>query len=153
MEMPQPNEKHAQLERLIGTWVGEEHMHPSQWCPEAKTGIGRSECRGGLGGFAVICDYEQTMDGQTTYVGHGVYTWDGAEGVYLLHWWDSMGMPVDVFKGDFEGDSLVMTSQGPMGRMRMTGDYSKPGRLVSKMECSQDGDSWTTMFDGDYTTK
>ena len=150
MDMPRPDENHAVLERLVGTWVGEEHMPPSQWCPEPTTGTGTSEVRSALGGFGVICDYRQEMNGETTYSGHGVYTYDAQESSYRLHWFDSMGMGVDIFKGRFEGDLFVMQSHGPMGYMRMTSDYSVPGKLSSKMENSQDGENWTVMFTGEY---
>lgn len=150
MEMPQLTDGHRKLERIAGTWVGEEHMEPSQWCPTATTAQGKSVCTVILNGFAVTTDYEQTNEGQQTFSGHGVYTYNPKADTYQLHWFDSMGTECEVFTGTFDGDKLVMTSEGPMGQLRMTAEYSG-GSLASKMEMSQDGENWALLFHGTYT--
>ncbi|MAG57708.1 MAG: hypothetical protein CMJ83_15585 [Planctomycetes bacterium] len=150
MDMPQLTDGHKKLETIAGTWTGDEHMQPSQWVPEPMTAQGKSVCKLILNGFAVSMDYVQSCGGQEMFSGHGVYTYNGKDDSYLLHWFDSMGAGCEVFSGGFDGDTLVMTSKGFMGYMRMTSDYSG-GQLASRMEMSQDGEDWTLMFRGTYS--
>ena len=81
MNMPNPSPGHLLLEKLAGSWVGEEIMHPSQWDPKGGVAIGRNNHKLSLGGFALLADYEQERDGAITFTGHGVYTYDPKEGV------------------------------------------------------------------------
>ena len=150
MEMPKPTEAHRRLERLVGTWTGEERMHPSPWDPEGGPAVGHVENRAALDGFAVIHDYEQERNGVVTYRGHGIYTWDAMRGHYAMHWWDSMGYPPNVFVGDFEEDVLTMTYESPQGHHRTAFDLSKDGEYSFLMEMSQDGKEWNPFMTGAY---
>jgi hypothetical protein len=153
MEMPKPTAAHKKLEKLVGTWVGEEKMHPSPWAPKGGIATGHIENRSALDGFVVIQDYVQERDGQVTFRGHGVFTWDAPRESYVLTWWDSMGMPPNEFRGTFEGDSFILTAQNPMGSNRTTFDFSGEGTYSFKMEISQDGEKWMTFMEGSYTRK
>ena len=73
MEMPKPAPGHLKLERMAGSWEGEEKMPPSQWDPKGGVATGRSKSRVALSGFALITDYEQERDGIVTFSGHGVW--------------------------------------------------------------------------------
>ena len=150
MEMPKPTPGHLRLEALAGHWEGEETMHPSQWDPEGGIAVGRRRSRLALNGFAVISDYEQERDGVVTYAGHGVWSFDQSEDRYALHWFDCMGSPPEVFLGQFDGDVLTVAHGGPGMHARLTYDLTDPGHLRTKMEMSQDGASWSTLFDGRY---
>ena len=150
MEMPQLTAGHRQLERLVGTWQGRETMYPSQWDPQGGTAEGVSRVRTALGGFAAIVDYEQSRYGQVVFSGHGVYTFDSEAGDIVLHWFDCMGSPPEVFRGRFDGDRLTVTSRNPMGFARLVYDHSEKGVLRSSMQMSPDGESWSTLFDGLY---
>jgi len=150
MDMPKPTSGHKRLEMLVGTWEGDETMHPSQWDPKGSVARGKTTNRLDLSGFALISDYEQTRDGAVVFSGHGVYTYDPKKDHYALHWFDCMGSPPEVFTGTFDGDVLVLAHGGPGMHARMTYDFSEPGTLVSKMEMSQDGAKWNTLFDGRY---
>jgi len=150
MEMPKPGEPHAKLERLAGRWIGEETIHPMPWDPEGGTAKGLVDNKPGLDGFAVVQDYEQQRGGVTSFRGHGVFAWDDIEKCYVMHWFDTMGMPPSVFKGDFEGDVLTVTHQGPQGFSRAVFDLSHDGRYHFKMEVSGDGNAWAPFMEGDY---
>lgn len=150
MEMPEPGAEHKRLELFTGTWTGEEIMHPSPWSPQGSKAQGRTESRLALNGFAVIYDYTQTCGGVPTFSGHGVTTWSATEKCYVMHWFDCMGTPPEIFRGHFQGDVLTMTSEGPMGRMRYTSDYGTKGTLKTRMEMSSDGRTWQTLFEGTY---
>ena len=152
MEMPKLTDGHGKLQRLVGTWKGDEHMQPSQWCPDGTVAQGTSVVRSVCGGFAVVTEYVQKTGGEETFSGHGVYSYDVANGVYLLHWFDAMGMGPEIFMGNWDSGVLTMLCDGAMGRMRMISDYSIDGKLSSKMENSMDGgETWTECFHAEYT--
>jgi hypothetical protein len=150
MEMPKPTAEHERLAKLAGTWKGEETMHPSQWEPEGGVAQAVTKSRVALDGFAVVSDYEQSRHGQRSFAGHGVYTWDAEKGEVVLHWFDSMGTGVDVFRGKWDGERLQMLCRNAMGHWRFSYDCSAEGKLTSRMEMSPDGKSWKAMFDGKY---
>lgn len=150
-EMPKPTPDHHRLARLAGHWKGKEIMPPSQWLPLGGTAEAETRARVALADFYVLADYEQRMGGKTTFTGHGVYTWDPQTNRVVLQWFDSMGLGREEFHGGWTGDTLTLTSEGPMGTMRMTSDYRTPGRLTTRMEMSADGTTWKVMFDGTYT--
>lgn len=150
MNMPVPSAGHRLLEKLSGTWEGEETMYPSQWDPKGGTATGRNQHKLSLGGFALISDYEQERDGAITFAGHGVYTYAPNEDRYYLHWFDSIGSPPEVFVGGFEGDVLTLAHGGPGMHARMTYDLSASGVMKGKMEMSPDGAAWKVLFDGVY---
>lgn len=149
-EMPKPTPHHHKLARLAGHWRGKEVMPPSQWLPQGGTGEAETRARVSLADFYVIADYEQRMGGQVKFTGHGIYTWDAAANEVVLHWFDSMGLGREEFRGGWQGDKLILSSKNPMGTMRMTNDYAVPGKLTTRMEMSADGRTWAVMFDGTY---
>lgn len=151
MEMPKLTDAHRKLEMLVGEWFGDENMHPSQWTPEGAVHQAKLVNRMALDGFAVVGDYEQSKDGAVCFRGHSVFMFEPQSGEYHLHWFDTMG--ANVFRGKLEGNRLVMNEKGNWGYHRMTYEFPAPGKLASKMEMSQDGQNWKTMFDGTYTRK
>jgi len=151
MEMPKPGPEHRKFEPMAGVWTGREKMHPSQWDPKGGTAEGHIRNRIALGGFIMTGDYSQEREGKTTFEGHSVFTYDKNDKCYLLYWWDSMGMPADVFRGDFKESNLVMTSRNAMGHFRLTYEFPGPGQMRSRMEMSEDGESWKTMFESEST--
>ena len=150
MDMPTPSDGHLVLEKLSGTWEGEETMYPSEWDPNGGVAVGRNRHKLGLGGFALISDYEQERDGAITFTGHGVYTYAANEDQYYLHWFDSMGSPPEVFAGGLEGDVLTLAHGGPGTHARMTYDLSTPGIMKGMMEMSPDGVGWKVLFEAVY---
>ena len=150
MDRPKPSPGHLLLEKLAGSWEGEETMHPSHWYPKGGVSIGRNKHTIGLGGFALLADYEQERDGTITFTGHGVYTYDPGEDRFTLHWFDCLGSPPEVFVGGFDGDVLTLSHGGPGKHARMTYDYSTPGTMKGKMEMSPDGKAWKVFFEAVY---
>lgn len=150
MEMPRPGELHRTLARLAGEWSGDETMFPSPWDPAGGTADGHTTAREALGGFAVISDYEQRRDGEVSFSGHGVWTVDAESQEVVLHWFDSLGMGLEIFRGGWEGDVLTVRSRNPMGHARLTYDLSEEGVVRNRMETSADGESWAPMFEGVY---
>src|SRR5947208_1920101 len=153
-EMPKPTEKHAKLQSLAGTWVGEETMYPSPWDPKGGPALGRTESRLDLDGFYLLSDYTQERGGRTSYKGHGVFGYDPGSGSYTMHWFDSMGFPCTVpAKGTWEGNRLLFQSASPMGQGRFTYEFEREGKYRFKLENSRDGKEWTTFMEGNYTRK
>ncbi|MFQ5411817.1 MAG: DUF1579 family protein [Phycisphaerae bacterium] len=147
-EMPRPTEAHRQLEKLAGTWSGEEKLSPSPWDPKGGTATGRVENRSALDGFVVVQDYVQEREGAVSFRGHGVFSHDG-EG-YVLHWWDTMGVPPNVFRGQFEGDTLTMTCNDSQGQSRVVCTVPDSEHYTFRMDVSQDGKEWYTFMEGTY---
>jgi hypothetical protein len=153
MDMPKPTPGHTKLEKLAGHWEGTETMYPSRWDPKGGTATGRMKGRIELGGFAMISDYTQERGGVVTFSGHSVMSYDAKEDLYSLHWFDSIGSHPEIFTGRFKGDVLTVAHGGPGAHARLTYDVSDPKEMVSKMESSQDGKSWLTLFDGKYNRR
>lgn len=153
MEMPRPTEHHVKLQKLIGSWQGSEIMHPSQWDPEGGEAVGRTSCRLALDGFILVTDYEQERGGKVTFSGHGIWTYDQKQNQVVLYWFDSMGLPPEIFRGDWNGNILTVTHGGPGMHARLTYDLSNEGRLNSQMEMSPDGKTWKVLFNGTYELK
>ena len=151
MEMPKPTEAHRKLAALAGRWTGTETIPPCPWDPKGGTAVGRCENRIAADGFILVHDYEQERNGAVTFRGHGVFTHDAAVNCYLLYWWDSMGVAANVFKGNFNGDTLQMTCVDHQGHSRTTWGFPAPNTYSFRMEMSQDGQQWMTMMEGDYT--
>lgn len=153
MEMPKPTDAHRTMHQFAGKWAGEEKMYPSMWDPQGGTAVARMDSRVGLEGFVVIGDYEQERGGCICFRGHSVFTYDDNRKCYAMYWFDSMMGKMEEFTGNFDGGKLVMTSKNPMGFARLTYTFPSEGALASKMEMSQDGQTWKTFFDGTYTRK
>lgn len=153
MEMPNPTNEHRKLAKIAGQWEGEEKMYPSPWDPNGGIAFGRINSRIALNGFALMNDYEQERDGKITFTGHGVFTYDPEEKVYTLTWFDCMGAPPEVFKGQFDGDILRMAHGGPGMHVRLTYDVSEPGYLSTSMEMSREGKEWNRFFDARLTRR
>jgi hypothetical protein len=151
MEMPRPTEAHRNLHPMVGSWVGQEKLNPSPWDPKGGTASATVQNRLGLGGFIVLHDYEQQRGATTTFSGHGVLWWDGAQQTYLMQWWDSMGFPPNLFRGTFVDGELTMTSTSPQGHNRAVWDFREDGRYHFRMDVSPDGERWMSFMEGDYT--
>jgi Protein of unknown function (DUF1579) len=149
MEMPRLTDAHRKLERLAGTWVGQEHLHPSPWDPKGGPAVGRIVNRIGLDGFVVIQDYVQERDGKVNYRAHGVFGWDPARPCYVLTWFDFGGHPSE-FTGTFEEGILLLTCKRPQGFSRGTWDFSKDGEYRFRVEVSPDGLRWHPFVEGTY---
>ena len=153
MDMPKPSEAHRKLDLLVGTWEGEEIMHPSPWAPQGGKAMGKVVNRPALDGFNVIQEYVQTDRGKATFLGHGVFEYNPKESCYVMHWWDNFGGMGSQFRGHFEGKVLTVTNQGEMGHSRAIFDLREPGVYVFKMDMSQDGKNWATFMEGTYRKK
>ena len=150
MDMPKPGPQHKQLEALAGTWKGEEKMYPSEWDPKGGVANATFNTRVVCDGFYVTGDYEQKRDGAVTYQAHMVAGIDPKSSEVVMHWYDSMGMGAEIFRGKFDGQSLTLSCKNSMGQHRVSYDFREKGTLRSKMETSQDGKTWTVLFDGVY---
>ena len=150
MEIPRPGEPHRQLERLCGHWVGEETLHPSPCDPHGGKAQSSMELSTINDGFAVRGDYVQQREGAVRFSGHAVYTWEPDERRHVLYWFDCKHGPPNVFRGGFDGDVLTLTCVRPQGYSRLVYDLSEPGRLLSRMELSLDGQTWAVFMDGHF---
>jgi hypothetical protein len=150
MEMPKPSDAHRKLEKLVGQWVGQETVHPSPFDPEGGPAEGRVNNRTALDGFVVVQDYTQQRGGKISFQGHGIFRYDADSSTYVMHWFDSFGAAPSEFRGDFEGDSLTLTSSEPHGLSRATFVFPSPDTYEFKMEVSPDSENWYPFLEGTY---
>lgn len=149
MESPEPVRAHRKLEKLAGHFEGPERMHPSYWNDENRTAEAVTDAQVTLDGFAVVQDYEQRLDDGTRFAGHGVFRYDMPSDTYEMHWFDSTGGPVRVFRGGFEGRLLVLTARVGEGWQRLTYDFNLKKGYRFKLETSQDGQRWNLALEGE----
>jgi hypothetical protein len=65
-----------------------------------------------------------------------------------------MGMPPNIFRGNFTGEVLALTCQDhpdASGYSRATFDLSKKIKYAFRMEVSPDGNQWFPLIEGGYT--
>jgi len=151
MEIPKPTPAHDRLKKFIGRWRGTETLSPSPWDPEGGTATGIVENKLILDGFAVVQEYAQMRGDVVGFRGHGVITYNGREQCYTMHWFDSMGMPPNFYKGNFEGDVLKLTNRFPQGFSRAAWQFGGEKEYSFRMEVSPDGEKWAPMIVGTYT--
>lgn len=151
MQMPQPDQHHALLARLAGTWKGRETIHPTPWAPEGASADGVMECRMSCAGLFLITDYTQLRDGKPGFVGHGVYGWDERESCYWMHWFDSMtpGGTSKPIRGTWEGDTLTYATTAPQ-QVRYVYRLHGDDDLEFRIESSEDGVKWCCFMEARY---
>ena len=98
----------------------------------------------------MIQEYEQERNGAVSFRGHGVFTWDATLPRYVMHWWDSMGFPPNVFLGNFKGDVLTLTYESAQQHHRVIFDLSKANEYSFRMDIPGGGNDWKTFMEGTY---
>jgi len=150
--MPQPNEHHAKLHQLAGTWTGDETLSSSPFGPGGAA-TGSFTMRVAVDGFFLLQDYVEEKDGRTVYRGHGIFGWDEQHKSYVWYWVDSMGsVPAAPSRGHWEEDTLLF-EHAPMGdqRGRYTYTFLAADQLRFQIENSRDGGkTWVKFMDGVY---
>jgi len=154
MEMPKPNQNHAKLKALAGTWHGEEKMHPSPWDPNGGTATGVIEAHLDLDGMFLVSNYRQERDNRITYRGHGVYGWNDEQQVYTMYWFDSMGSdPGGPARGKWEGDSLIFEMKGGQGHSRYAYKFNGDGKYEFSISTSRDEKTWDPWLESTWTRR
>ncbi len=148
---PEQSDKHARLARGAGFWIGEERMPDPHGAPNGITAEGRSEVRMGAGGCALLTDYTQSVDGKIRMDGHTVTVWHPTENCYVMYWFDATGSPPYEFRGDYDGDVLVLEGAGPNGsRIRHRTDYPDDNTSHTVSEICFDGEKWAHIYEGTF---
>jgi hypothetical protein len=152
MKLPKPTKEHEALDRLAGTWEGDETWSPSKLAPKGATGQGKFDFRRDVDGFFLIADYDETVDGKPGIRGHGVVGWDGKKETYTLHWFDNFGSPPSApGTGDWDGDTLAFENGTGDHRGRTTFALEGDDAMRFGIEMSEDGGkSWNPTIDGRY---
>ena len=146
MEQPKPTEQHKKLERLVGSWVGEEKINGSPHTKEPSA-TGTFDFRMDLGDLFAIVDYVEQAGGNTLMAGHGVIGWNAKEKTYTLHWFDTFGSPPSVpGKGQWVGDALKFEQEGSGNTIFELAD----GGLVFKIEMPVGGKGMSPVIVGKY---
>jgi hypothetical protein len=150
MQVPEATGRHQQLHRLVGTWAGEEHIHPSPWDPSGATAFARLRNAPALDGLAVVQEYDQERGGSVAFRGLGIFRWDAAAGEHALYWLDTLSPHPREFRGGFEGDVLTMVSREARGQARATWNFTAPDRYAYRLDASPDGETWHPYIEATY---
>lgn len=148
--MPEPTLHHKKLEALVGTWAGEEVLHPSPWSPEMRHATGRFSMRMAVDGLFLVSDYEEARNGLVVFRGHGVYGWDTKRERYTMHWFDSMGGSPNETLGVWQGNELAFTNSGEMGHGRYVYTVIDADHIDFRIDTSKDGASWSCLMEGHF---
>ena len=151
MEMPKPGEAHRVFAEMAGRWEGDETMHPQPWAADGAQGQAKIDNRIALSGFVLLQDYVQYQQGRVVFEGHGVLSWDDSAKQYVMHWWDSMGMPPNIFRGGMVGGVLSLASDFPDGATsRSSWDLRQADSYTFRMEVVGKDGSVAPMMEGSY---
>jgi hypothetical protein len=153
MEMPKPSIEHNRLQCLVGAWEGAEKIHPSSMVPIGGKAIGRVINRFGVDGFAIFHDYEQERNGKPDFHGHGVIIWNNREQCYIMFWFHSTPLPPTFLKGTLINDIMVLQSEDTLTKVRITWDFQRGDRYLSRIETSPDGEEWSPFVEATYYRK
>lgn len=138
---------HHALNRLAGTWRGEERIAPSPWDPSGATATAEVRNRAALDGLVVVQEYDQSREGVVVFQGHGVFSVSEPE--VVLDWWDNWSAAPRQFRGRVEGEVMTLLSRDPKGPARATWEFV-PGAYRYTLEVSQDGNSWYRYMEAEY---
>jgi len=152
MDTPRPTEHHRKYQAFVGTWTGDETLHPMPWEPQKVKVTSKTVNRLDLDGFYLLIDHAQTRDGQISYRGHGVYGYDTAGQKYTMRWFDVMGCdPGAPAVGTWEGDTLRFQHSHVRGHSRYTYTFGKKDQYTLLIEMLPDGKNRTPFLEGTYT--
>ncbi len=156
-ELAEPSDHHRRLATFVGSWRGEELLHPSRALPGGGVTLGSFDYRMDVAGFFLLSSYQQRRGDPLALVlsGHGVYGWDPARGRYTMHWFDSQGglAPQSPNHGTWDGDSLVFLRRSPRGFTRYIHTLEARDRYRFRMDGSHDGERWSPLMEGRYARK
>lgn len=136
--MPKPGPEMAKIKAMVGAWNVEETIETSPMGPGGK-GHGVSRVTSGPGGLSILIDYHSTGGHMKGYRAHGVIAWDAEAKAYKQIWADNMAPMIMVSSGAWEGDNLIIKSEGTLmgkpfkGRDTMSGLGTDTMTLVSEM--------------------
>jgi len=138
------------LGRLAGRWVGSEILHSLSGVEPERKAQGCFSNRIFEARF-LINDYEQSVDGEIVFRGHGVYGFDPGSGRYSMYWIDSQGGAVGpIVAGDLEANRLVFLRQGAGGATRYAYTFEGPGGFRFELSVSLDGRTFRPVLAGRY---
>ncbi len=112
-EAPKPGPEMAKLQPFIGSFRVDEHYEAGPW-GAASQGAGFNHITAGPGGFSILINYTTLSGVMHGMKGHGVLGWDDGAKTYRQVWTDSMGPVIAESTGAWEGDTLVMRTDGTM---------------------------------------
>ena len=145
--LPKPGPEMAKLQALAGTWHVEEVVEPGPMGPGGK-GHGTATVTSGPGGLSLRIVYksESPKGPMPGFSGEGLVAWDAESKAYKQAWTDNYSGTLMVSTGHWDGDVLVMDTEGTTGgkpfksRDRFTA-FSPKGFTITT-EMSMDGGPW-----------
>lgn len=111
--MPKPGPAHEILKMDAGTWDAVIEVTPPGGPAMTSTGVETSTM--GCGGLCLITDFKGEMMPGTSFLGHGVATYDPAKKKYTMAWTDSMSAGLSIGESTWDPTAKRMTGfmEGP----------------------------------------
>lgn len=147
---PQPAPELKKLDYFVGTWKTEAQTKPGPMGPGGTfNSTDRYEWQ--KGNFFVIGHSEFTSSGMGNGVDLSVLGYDPARKVYTYHSFNSAGEDESA-TGTFTGDTWTWISgeQSPV-KWRYIQKVVSAKSFTSKLEGTQDGTNWATIFEAKVT--
>ena len=106
---------HERLAVFVGSWAGEEIIHPNAWGPGGPA-KGRWRFAFDPSGFNLIHDFAEERANGTRFDAHGVLSVDPEPAEYVWFWFDSYGYPpLSPSRGNWDGNVLMLVKHTPRG--------------------------------------
>ena len=148
--MPKPGPEHELLKMDVGTWDAVVEFIPGPDAPPI-TSKGVEVNTLGCGGRCLVTEFKGDMMG-STFVGHGLMTWDTAKKKYVGSWSDSMSGGLASTEGTFDpaGKRFTGTMEGPdatgnVMKTRSVVEYPDGGRVMTAYATGPDGKEMQVM--------
>lgn len=142
--MPKPGPEHELLKMDVGTWDAVVEFIPGPGAPPM-TSKGVEVNTLGCGGLCLVTDFKGDMMG-STFMGHGLMTWDVTKKKYVGSWSDSMSGGLASTEGTFDpaGKRFTGTMEGPdatgnVMKTRSVVEYPEGGRVMTAYAPGPDG--------------
>jgi hypothetical protein len=139
------------LAALAGEWTSDELIATTRW-GQGGPATGQISARFELGGKALMLDYRQERDGQSSLQAHAVFASGQEPGEYALYWFDSYGFtPSQPATGHWDGQRLIFLRSSPRGQTRHIYEMVVDGIYRLTLESSFDGGvNWEQVMQGEY---
>lgn len=148
--MTNPSREAVDLSATLGTWEGDEVLHPGPGNSDEIEGRGRLVVRSVLEGRGTSGEYVHTRDGEVSVVAHIVVIPSSRdEEDVSMHWMSAVEKTV-VYRGRFRDGMFRLRAEANGVHMRIEQDFSKPGLLSTASYMGADPNDLTLVFEGSY---
>ncbi len=152
MMEPMPTKELEKINFLLGHGKGDMTLY---WMGQESKAKTETVCEMGLGGRFVVMKNTMDMPGMGKVEGLFMITYNAKEKAFLGWWYDQMASDALKFKGNMEGNKLVMTSDlfempGMPAQTKMRSTYEPQGKNVLFTLDMEANGKWQPMMKCSY---